>query len=199
MLNASYNFLGAHLLLASLEKWLLPQNNPISVIIITFKWHSMVKTNHLCWQEFSTWTQLRLQPSAAEETQQTASICLPYDLFQIHLRHLSTVSHLSERMTEMRLLGNCLRAEIHSALARSTEPSGREPQRASVLGTLSSIYCLYIFICAVLKHNGYKQLTYTCMYKLKIPLRLVYGGSCMCQVFQASHKIQGCRKITVEY
>lgn len=37
MLNASYDFLGAHLLLASLEKWLLPQNNPISVIIITFK------------------------------------------------------------------------------------------------------------------------------------------------------------------
>lgn len=34
------------------ESWLLPKNNPISVIIITFKWHSMVKTNHLCWQEF---------------------------------------------------------------------------------------------------------------------------------------------------
>lgn len=33
----SCNFLGAHVLLTSLEKWLLPQNNPISVIILTFK------------------------------------------------------------------------------------------------------------------------------------------------------------------
>lgn len=49
VLSISYNFLGAHVLLTSLENWLLLQNNPISVII-TFKWHSMVKTNRLCWQ-----------------------------------------------------------------------------------------------------------------------------------------------------
>lgn len=195
----SCNFLGAHVLLTSLEKWLLPQNNPISVIILTFKWHSMVKTSHLCWQECSTHTQLRHQPSAAEETQLTASISLTIYFKFIRLRHPSTAFHLSERLTEMRLVGNHLRGEIHPALTQSMEPAAEIA--AEGFRSWNGVICIplgYSCLCCA-KHNWSKEILYIHIYELKYPSDWYLKDPCMCQVFQESHKIKGRRKIKVEY
>lgn len=85
MFSISYNFFNAHVLLTSLENWLLPRNNPISIILMTFKWHSMAKTN-LGWQEFPS------VPSWGFSLQQKSPVNNTYlscNLFQIQLSQAS--------------------------------------------------------------------------------------------------------------